>query len=237
MWESEEYLLHYNQNFSERLESSKKSYQESFFRKCYLQSKNLSSPLLKLKKLLTNEEQIRILDIGGGGGDNYPRIKEFFAGSTLHYVILDSKAIWDSSQNIRNRMLIGTDSIAHYLDVKKDLRADVVVSIGTISFMPNLNIKLDIVAKGNSPRFIYLDRTFFQNRRKTFTQIAKLKSSVNEWNIEVEHYSQNRKELINTLELEGYSLVSKGLVYPWMIKKKKGKAFGFYQELLFAKVK
>ena len=30
MWESEEYLLHYNQNFSERLESSKKSCNESF---------------------------------------------------------------------------------------------------------------------------------------------------------------------------------------------------------------
>jgi putative methyltransferase (TIGR04325 family) len=237
MWESEEYLSHYNHNFSERLESSKKSKPENFFRKCYLQSKNLSSPLVKLKKLMTNIEKIQILDIGGGGGDNYPRIKEFFNSSTLNYVILDSKPIWDSSWNIRRRMLKETDSIAHYLDVKKDLRADVVVSIGTISFIPNFNLKLDIVAKGNSPTFIYLDRTFFQIRQKTFTQIAKLKSSVNEWNLEVEHYSHNRKDLINTFELEGYSLVSRGLVYPWVIKKKKGKAFGYYQELLFAKVK
>jgi len=93
------------------------------------------------------------------------------------------------------------------------------------------------VEKGGNPKYIYVDRTFFQINGKKFTQIAKLKSSVNEWNLEVEHYSHNRKELINKFRLEGYSLVSRGLVYPWILKKKKGKELGYYQELLFAKVK
>jgi putative methyltransferase (TIGR04325 family) len=237
MWESEEYLLHYNRSFSERLERNMKVYSESFFRKCYAQSKNLTSPLLKLKKILTKEEQIQILDIGGGGGDNYPRLKKFFNDITLHYVILDSKAIWDSSWNVRKRMMIENDLVEHLLDLKSDLEVDLVVSIGTISFIPNFNLKLDIVEKGASPKYIYVDRTFFQIKGKKFTQIAKLQSSVNEWNIEVEHFSHNRKELINTFRLQGYSLVSRGLAYPWIIKKKKVKALGFYQELLFAKVK
>ena len=165
MWESEEYLLHYNRNFSERLESSKKVYSQSFLRKCYVQSKNLTSPLLKLKKLLTKQETIRILDIGGGGGDNYLWLKNFLTDTTLDYVILDSKAIWDSSWNVRQRMMIENDSIEHYLDLKKDLKVEVAVSIGTISFMPQFNLKLDIVEKGGSPKYIYVDRTFFQINR------------------------------------------------------------------------
>jgi putative methyltransferase (TIGR04325 family) len=237
MWETEEYLLHYNRSFSERLESSKKGYSESFFRKCYVQSKNLTSPLLKLKKLLMNYEQIQILDIGGGGGDNYPRLKKIFNDATLHYVILDSKAIWDSSWNVRKRMMIENDLVEHFLDLERDLNVDLVVSIGTISFIPKFNLKLDIVEKSGSPKYIYVDRTFFQIKGKKFTQIAKLESSVNEWNLEVEHFSHNKKELINTFRLQGYSLVSRGLPYPWIIKKKKGKALGYYQELLFTKAK
>lgn len=237
MWESKEYLLHYNQNFSERLENRTKNYFIGFFRRHYLLSKNLTSPLLKLKKQFADHELVQILDIGGGGGDNYPMMKKYFSKSTLHYVILDSKVIWDSSWIVRKRMNTENDLVQHYLDLKRDLKADVAVSIGTISFMPEFNLKLDIVEKSGSPSYIYLDRTFFQIKGKNFTQIAKLHSSVNKWNLEVAHYSHNRKELISTFRREGYSLVSRGLVYPWIIKKKKGKELGYYQELLFLKTK
>ena len=237
MWESKEYLLHYNQNFSERLENQTKNCFIGLLRQYYIKSKNVTSPLLKLKKQFADHEFVQILDIGGGGGDNYPRIKFFLSKTILHYVILDSKVIWDSSWIVRKSLSTENDTIEHYLDLKRDLKADVAVSIGTISFMPEFNLKLDIVEKSGSPSYIYLDRTFFQVKGKKFTQIAKLHSSVSKWNLEVEHYSHNRQELISAFRREGYSLVSRGLVYPWIIKKKKGKALGYYQELLFLKIK
>ena len=235
MWETDVYIEHYKLYFNGRIQQYLGFNNGGVARKTYELTKDFYSPL---KILFRNfPKKISIYDLGGGGGDNYAKVKIQFPELAIDYVVDDSVKIWRATAHLRSQIRGRTDKLQHISELINKPKADVAFVIGTSSFIENFNLQYLLDKLENAPHYIYFDRTFFTLRDKSFDQQVKLKDSdAQSYRSEqIKHHSITKKSLKNQCDSLGYSIIKQGIMTPWILNSTTGKKFGFYQELVFEK--
>jgi putative methyltransferase (TIGR04325 family) len=184
MWDSPEYIEHYRVYFNNLIVDHSGAKPSSYFRYFFKSIEKFFTPLNLLSKK-NWEGVISVYDVGGGGGDNYVKIKPFLSNQKLHWVIDDNVEIWNSTKDLRSLIIKEQDLIQHFKPSPK-FEYSILIIIGTISFINNFSFNEFIKRIGSKPMYIYINRTFFQSRKQIFVQLAELKK----WTEQAKLFSQ-----------------------------------------------
>jgi putative methyltransferase (TIGR04325 family) len=236
MWDSPEYIDHYRLYFNNLIVDQSGAKPSSYLKYFFKSIEKFFTPL----NLLSGqnwEDIISVYDVGGGGGDNYLKIKPFLSNQKLNWVIDDNIEIWNSTKDLRSLIIRERDLIQHFKYSPK-FEYSILIIIGTISFINNFSFNEFIKRIGSKPKYIYVNRTFFQTKKQIFVQLAELKKMdvASKTIFPIQHYSVTRNGLEKQAIDLGYQLLKRGFIFPWFLKHKNGIKFGFYQDILFRRI-
>ena len=157
-----------------------------------------------IKSMLTNKDEISILDIGGGFGDNFFHIEKALGSLSkrISYLVVDNKVQCDLGVKFygNNRKISFTTTLPQN-------KFDLIIIIGTIQYIENWKEFIFDVTKISS-NSIFISRTPINMNGPTFITIqsicpaygpATLKK-IGESNLNV----INETELHNTFEQNGF---------------------------------
>jgi putative methyltransferase (TIGR04325 family) len=177
-----------------------------------------------------NKESMRVLDLGGGAGDNYFTHRRNLHQSIIHWQILDSDVLWTRFHNSKN-LVVGEDRIFFSQILEK---VDLLLIIGTIQYLTKKY--LFEVCIETSPDHIVISRSPLTSSENDL-EVDAIQSTYdnldrkNESTVPITIYSVSL--LIRDMGALGYFLVSKSESWPQIVATPKSSKLAFYQDLHF----
>ena len=116
----------------------------------------LSMPLGLLREIFKQNDSVRVLDIGGGYGDNYHLLRRNIVLSAKKKLIFD---VVDNERSCQlgRRLFEYSEEIFFHKDIPTN-DCKLIIIVGTIQYIPNWRDFLLFVSKLKS-KFIYISRT------------------------------------------------------------------------------
>jgi putative methyltransferase (TIGR04325 family) len=148
-----------------------------FLRKLYqpIEFLTLIEPIIE--SLSANKRPVRVLDVGGGGGDNYLLVRRHIRRNIkLHWYVRDSSNLFDKTSDIRNllkRSVAKSDKLSALEStlVPHDTFFDLILIRGTLQYMLEDDLKfLSSVSK----KYLIIDRTLIPDETLDFNHLAFL---------------------------------------------------------------
>ena len=247
-WDSEEYYLHYRNMYEKSLNIHMKYQSMGWFLRKIIRFKlqilhyskfrlekkiNLKGMLLLLPK--SHGHSFRVVDIGGGAGDNYFSFSRFIGQPIISWQIQDSKKLW--ARFHRSELLeIGDD---HIYSTQESSHANLVLLIGTLHYvLDDFGRYLDGIISSYSPARIAISRSPFSvTSSKVAEQVTVVFDEYGkkiETTVPIVIYSVDF--LIDEFKIRNYSLHMKSERWSYELKIKNGFEEHFYQDLMFNKM-
>jgi putative methyltransferase (TIGR04325 family) len=227
MWESQEYISYYHKYIAEkgikfRSENNLLS----------IKYKLLNRPVLsQLKNPLKFGE---ILDIGGGGGDNYFTFRKSIKNQFINFYISDNKHLFHSTQVTRNKYSNPNDKFFHVTNLEdiSQLNIDITFIIGTLQYLSKKEL-ISVLHKLSKVNHLIIARTPMTCRYKESVQIAQVPFGEQIKLQKVQVYLRSRRELKKLFNSFGFKVKSSGLPIPYFLDTEGGDVPSFYQMIHF----
>lgn len=116
---------------------------------------HLSIPLRLIKKSIFNSNKIRVLDIGGGYGDNYHLLKKELSvqAGQLSFTVVDNQG----SCSLGEQLFSSSDEVS-FRDTMPENYYDLILIIGTLQYIRDWREFLSELAR-RKPKFVFVART------------------------------------------------------------------------------
>lgn len=174
--------------------------------------------------------KIRVIDFGGGGGDNYFNLRLFVKKKIkFDWILVDNpllihgtKILRESSKWANDRILLQNENIG-----------DMLILNGTLQYLDSNTSAINL---RQLQRFILLNRTVFSNENKTVQQKIVLPGA-NERISLVSNRVLNEESLCREFIDLGYSVCWRGGKRKYDLETKDGIQAGYYRTILFEVIK
>jgi SAM-dependent methyltransferase len=130
-----------------------------------------------LESLSANKLPVRVLDVGGGGGDNYLLVRRHIGRNIkLHWYVRDTSNLFDKTSDIRNLLkasVAKSDKLCALEStfVPHDMFFDLILIRGVLQYMVEDDLKfLSSVSK----KYLIIDRTLIPDETLDFNHLVFL---------------------------------------------------------------
>ena len=231
MWEQSEYMKFYQEKIEEKAIYFQNEGQAVGFK-----FRLLNRPLFSILKQPL--EFGKILDVGGGGGDNYFTFRKSIQNQVIDYYLLDSEVLFDSTENTRKKYSNSNDKLIHLKDSKdiSKVNIDLTLLIGTLQYLSKEDLTSLLTDLENIDNII-IARTPIVNKSKDLVQIAKVPDGQEVKLQKVQVYLRSRSDLKRFLKKFGFKVQKTGLPLPYFLSTEHGKVVTYYQMIHFYRQK
>jgi putative methyltransferase (TIGR04325 family) len=229
MWETPEYIKYYLKQIEIQAKTFSKE-DNSIGLKFYLYNLPL---LLFLKKPLKHS---KILDIGGGGGDNYFKFRGNIHNNSVTYFLADNKKLFDATEKIRRNYSNPADTFIHVdkLEEISRIEIDSILIIGTLQYLSDIELE-SMLDDARKIQDIFISRTPITPKSLKTIQLARIPQG-EDVKIEVtEIYLRSRRKLKTVFKRHGYKMKNSGFRLPYFLETKQGKILSYYQMIHFCR--
>lgn len=227
MWESQEYISYYQKYIVEKgIKFSSKNNLLS------IKYKLLNRPVLSHLKNPLKFGQV--LDIGGGGGDNYFTFRKNIKNQFINFYVSDNKHLFHSTEVTRNKYSNPNDKFFHVTNLEdiSQLNIDITFIIGTLQYLSEKELT-SVLHKLNKVDHIFIARTPITWRYKESVQIAQVPVGEQIKLQKVQVYLRSRRELKRLFKSFGFKVKGSGLLVPYFLDTEGGKVPSYYQIIHF----
>jgi putative methyltransferase (TIGR04325 family) len=231
MWDQNDYVNFYQEKIEEKAMQFKIEP-----RSVSLKYRLFNSPLLSI--LEQPLEFGKILDIGGGGGDNYFTFRKSIQNKAINYYVLDSEVLFDTTEDVRKKYSNSNDKLIHLKNLKDISIADVDITllIGTLQYLSKDELT-SLLADLNSMNNIIVARTPIASKSKALLQIAKVPVGQEVKLQEVQVYLRSRSDIKRVFKKFGFKIRKTGLRLPYFLSTEHGNVLTYYQMIHFYRQK
>jgi putative methyltransferase (TIGR04325 family) len=177
-----------------------------------------------VNKAIRKSASLKILDIGGGIGENYFELQQLQL-KNIDYYVHDSHKLFIQGHELRlnnvrkNDLIIHSDTIHNY-----QFQFDLLLLNGSIQYLKDFTLTVDQLKI--KPRDIILDRTLLSFNSFTANQI-------NEGGYTTKYNVFSEIDLIDKFKLLGYALIQTGNKRKHKIMFDDQVAIGYYKAMHF----
>jgi len=227
MWEQPEYIKFYQEKIEEKGIQFKNEIQSMGFK-----YQLFNSPFLSLLKQPL--EFGKILDVGGGGGDNYFTFRKSVQNKSINYYVLDSAVLFDSTEATRKKYSNSNDILIHLKDLKdiSMVNIDITLMIGTLQYLPKEDLT-SLLGDLKNINNIIVARTPIVNKSKELVQIAKVPVGKEIKLQQVQVYLRSRSDIKSVFKKFGFKIQKTGLRLPYFLSTEHGNVLAYYQMIHF----
>jgi putative methyltransferase (TIGR04325 family) len=231
MWDQTDYVNFYQEKIEEKATQFKNETQL-----VSLKFRLLNRPLLSILKQPLKFG--KILDVGGGGGDNYFTFRKRIQNKTIKYFVLDSEVLFDATEDIRKKYSNSNDKLIHLKDLKNISMAnvDITLLIGTLQYLSEddlASLLVDLKQINN----IIVARTPIVNQSKELVQIAKVPVGQEVKLQKVQVYLRSKSDMKRVFKKFGFKMQKTGLRLPYFLSTEHGNVLTYYQMIHFYRQK
>ena len=186
-------------------------------------------------RIIQTKQIIRVIDIGGGGGDNYFNLRNYISKNVeMHHTIYDFPLLFCALDLERRDALYKQDSIhliptGSYIDEEFDL----MLLNGTLQYLDSINHLFKNFQK--KPKYLLVARTLFVENGLKTQQVIGIEKNDEKFGqkaiLPINLYEESK--LANALKDEGYELFIEFHQQPHKVSTSKGLIDGFYRTKLF----
>lgn len=227
MWESPEYIKFYQEKIEEKGIQFANEIQSMGFKQ-----RLFNSPFLSILKQPLKFG--KILDVGGGGGDNYFTFRKSVKNNSIDYWVLDSEVLFDSTEAIRKRYSNSNDKLIHLKDLKdiSMVNIDVTLLIGTLQYLSKEDLN-SLLGDFKNINNIIVARTPILNKSQELVQIAKVPDGKEIKLQKVQVYLRSRSDMKGVFKEFGFKVQKTGLRIPYFLSTEHGNVLTYYQMIHF----
>jgi putative methyltransferase (TIGR04325 family) len=175
---------------------------------------------------------LKVLDVGGGGGDNYFVARGALSDSiTLKWAIWDSLRLFDQSEFLRSEL--GNSDNVWFFNEKENFSPELLLVNGTLQYLKDSNSL--ITDRLEKPKHVIIARTPFGNVRTDVNQHVTLLDEIigQEENYFVECRIHVEEILVVEYGTLGYDLIWSSNRVPMVLRTDKGDIKAHYRTLFF----
>jgi putative methyltransferase (TIGR04325 family) len=175
-----------------------------------------------------------VLDVGGGGGDNYLMIRPYLSSRrAISWVVSDNAALWDATTDERDQFIAAGDTLSrveHLAD--HDADAGLLVLNGTLQYLPSLEwLTLQLAQR---PKAIVVNRTVLSGEpTRTVRQEAVLGVGQAQQTFHVSNTVHNEQDLVLGFLEQGYVVQARSAPLSYALATDQGPVMGYYRTLTF----
>ena len=189
-----------------------------------LQIKTHTDLLFLVDKSIGKSDNLKILDIGGGVGENYFELLPINLKEVSFYVS-DSYQLFKQGHKFRYNNIRSEDKIIYTGKISKHkFQFDLLLLNGSIQYLKDIAIIINQLAK--KPKNIIIDRTLFSNN-----SFAAMQTNKGGYTTRYEIFLESR--LIIKIESLGYEFSQGGSKRKHKIKFDVGTIDGYYKAMHF----
>jgi putative methyltransferase (TIGR04325 family) len=189
-----------------------------------LQIKTHTDLLFLVDKSIGKSDNLKILDIGGGVGENYFELLPINLKKVSFYVS-DSYQLFKQGHKFRYNNIRSEDKIIYTGKISKHkFQFDLLLLNGSIQYLKDIAIIINQLAK--KPKNIIIDRTLFSNN-----SFAAMQTNKGGYTTRYEIFLESR--LIIKIESLGYEFSQGGSKRNHKIKFDVGTIDGYYKAMHF----
>jgi putative methyltransferase (TIGR04325 family) len=231
MWEQSEYIKFYQEKIEEKAINFKNEVQADG-----LKFRLLNGPFLSILKQPL--EFGKILDVGGGGGDNYFTFRKSIQNKFINYYLLDSEVLFDTTEGTRKKYSNSNDKLIHLKDLKDISRVnmDLTLLIGTLQYLSKDDLTYLLTGLENIDNII-VARTPIVNKSKDLVQIAKVPDGQGVKLQKVQVFLRSRSDIKKVFKKFRFKVQKTGLPLPYFLTTEHGKVLTYYQMIHFYRQK
>jgi len=248
MWSSKAYVDHHLAHL-EILQRRERGILYQVERRLF--GRNLISPRLSVERVLIKGVSMSfisavahcltggvntILDVGGGGGDNYMLCRRYLPPSRLlNWVVSDNATLWGAAAILRSLFLAPGDSLKRIEMLDKcDPSTDLLILNGTLQYLPSIEWLFQQF--GHRPNSIVLNRTVFSQDP---THTVRQKAMVGEVHGQNEFFLQNtvynESDLVNQFLRQGYVVLRHSAPLRYSLSTDQDSIEGYYRTITFVR--
>jgi putative methyltransferase (TIGR04325 family) len=231
MWEQTDYVNFYQEKIEE-----KGMQFENKTRSVSLKYRLFNSPILSILKQPL--EFGKILDVGGGGGDNYFTFRKSIQNKAVNYYVLDSDVLFDATEDVRKKYSNSNGKLIHLKNLKDISMAnvDITLLIGTLQYLSKEELA-SLLADLKQMNNIIVARTPIVIKGKKLVQIAKIPVGEEVKLQKVQVYLRSRSDIKRVFKKFGFKMQKTGLRLPYFLSTEHGNVLTYYQMIHFYRQK
>jgi putative methyltransferase (TIGR04325 family) len=157
----------------------------------------------------------KLLDVEGGGDDNYFTFRKSLQNNSINYYVLDSQALFDSTEATRKKYSNSNDILIHLKDLKdiSMVNIDITLMIGTLQYLSKEDLT-SLLGDLKNINNIIVARTPIVNKSKELVRIAKVPVGKEIKLQQVQVYLRSRSDMKSVFKKFGFKIQKTGLRLP-----------------------
>jgi putative methyltransferase (TIGR04325 family) len=251
-WSSNAYVQHLLSSLESQqltLENSRNRFERKLFGRQLITTKKISdfwsainevtysdAPFIRIVTKLLSNKVNTVLDIGGGGGENYMAIRPYLSSKhSLDWIIIDNAKLWDLTKKSRSRYLgnWGRDSLSRLENLnQKNLAPDLLLLNGVLQYLPSVEWLMN--SKNVRAKSIVINRTVLSfDKTKNVRQKVVIGTGELKQKFFLFNTVYNEVQLTNFFSGKGYGTFINSKPFQYELTTDKGLLKGYYRTMSF----
>ena len=193
-----------------------------------------NSPFIHAVSTNLGKGATTVLDIGGGGGDNYLLIRPYLPRrQQITWVINDNLTLWVETASAREKFRKSGDVIARIDRLADHQEAtDFLLLNGTLQYLPSINWVLEQLS--SRPKYVVVNRTVLTSEpTKIVQQEVLLGIGESRAQFLISNIVYREQDLLDAFSTAGYGVETRSMPVPYGLRTNQGSIRGYYRTLTF----